>query len=167
MEKIDNIIFNKVDEYDKILPKFSDGRLDYRKSDTCLVLTIFIFYKKKILLLKRSNKVGTYKKKWNTVTGYIDEKKPLYDKIREETQEEIGLNVENISSYKSYNFFEFEDKEIKKKWIIFPAKIKLNKLPKIQLNWEHTEFIWIYPEELITFNIVPKLDLSLKYILKE
>lgn len=166
MEKNDYFIIDKFKEFEKLLPKFSDGRLDYRKSDSCLVLTIFIFYNNKILLLKRSNKVGTYKNKWNTITGYIDEKKPLYSKIKDEIKEELGVDIENISSYKIFNHFEFEDKEINKKWIVIPAKIKLNKLPRIKLDWEHTEFRWIYPDELTNYDIVPKLDLSLKFILK-
>jgi 8-oxo-dGTP pyrophosphatase MutT (NUDIX family) len=162
MEMIDKKIFEKLEEIEKYLPKFKDGRINYTKSKTCLVLTIFIEYNKKILLLKRSDKVGTYRNKWNAITGYIDEKKPLIEKIYEEIEEELGIAKKNILSYKIGKSFEFEDKKINKKWIVYPAKIKLKILPKIKLDWEHIAYKWINPNDLINYDIVPELDLSLK-----
>jgi len=151
METQDIEILKKFKEFEKKLPKFSDGRINYSKSNKCLVLTVFIIYNNKILLLKRSEKVGTYKNKWNTVTGYLDEKKPIYDKILDEIL---------------YESFEFEDKKINKKWIIYPSKIELKNKPKIKLDWEHSKYKWIYPKDLLKYNIVPKLDLSLNKVIK-
>ncbi len=164
MEENNNKINEKIKELGGKLPKFSDGRINYTNSNICLVLTIFIICNDKILLLKRSDKVGTYKNKWNTITGYIDENKPLKDKINEEIEEEIGINKKNILSYEIGKSFEFDDKKLNKKWIVTPAKVKLKKFPSIKLNWEHTEYKWIFPSDLIKYNIVPKLDFSLKYI---
>jgi 8-oxo-dGTP pyrophosphatase MutT (NUDIX family) len=164
MEENNNKINEKIKELGEKLPKFPDGRINYTNSNICLVLTIFIICHDKILLLKRSDKVGTYKNKWNTITGYIDENKPLKDKINEEIEEEIGINKKNILSYEIGKSFEFDDKKLNKKWIVTPAKVKLKKFPIIKLNWEHTEYKWIFPSDLIKYNIVPKLDFSLKYI---
>ena len=155
-------ILDKVKDFGKKLPKFPDGRIDFTHSEKSLVLTVFIKYKDKILLLKRSNKVGTYKGKWNTVTGYIDEPKPLIEKIIEEISDELGITEANILSYSFGEPFEFEDTKIKKTWIVHPAKVELKKNPDIKLDWEHSKYKWIKPEELKKFNIVPNLDLSLK-----
>jgi len=84
MSTMEQKILERVKEFAKKLPKFPDGRIDYTNSDTSLVLTVFIKYKDKILILKRSNKVGTYQGKWNTVTGYLDEPKPLIEKSKED-----------------------------------------------------------------------------------
>jgi 8-oxo-dGTP pyrophosphatase MutT (NUDIX family) len=151
---------------EKKLPKFSDGRIDYSKSKECLVITVFIIYNKKILLLKRSGKVSTYRYKWNTVTGYIDENKTIFQKILEEIEEEIGLTQKNISSYKIYDSIEFTDKNIDKKWIIYPSIIELKNNPKIILDWEHSEYKWIFPKDILNYDIVPKLDLSLNIVSK-
>jgi hypothetical protein len=159
-------ILKKFKELEKKLPKFSDGRIDYSKSKECLVITVFISYKNKILLLKRSGKVSTYKYKWNTVTGYIDENITIYQKILEEIGEELSLTKKNISSYKIYNSFEFTDEKINKKWIIYPSKIELKNNPKIILDWEHSEYKWILPKDILNYDIVPKLDLSLNKISK-
>jgi len=155
-------ILEKVKEFTKILQKFPDGRIDYTHSDTALVLTVFIKHKGKILLLKRSDKVGTHKGKWNTVTGYIDEPKPLIKKIMEEISEELGINEDNISSYNLGEPFEFKDHGEKKTWIVHPARVELKTEPDIKLDWEHTEYKWIKPEELKKFDTVPNLNLSLK-----
>ena len=165
MDNQEKKIIDKLEELEKKLPKFSDGRINYTKSYICIVLTIFITFKSKILLLKRSNKVGTYKNKWNTVTGYIDEKKPIINKIIEELNEELNITKKNISSYKIFKPFEFEDKNINKKWIIYPSIVKLKDNPIIKLDWEHSEYKWINPKDITKYDIVPKLDLSLKKIL--
>jgi 8-oxo-dGTP pyrophosphatase MutT (NUDIX family) len=157
-------IFRKLIELEKKLPKFPDGRINYSKSDECLVLTVFITYNKKILLLKRSRNVGTYKNKWNTVTGYIDEKKPIFDKIIEELEEEIDINKKNIVYYTLFESFEFIDKKINKKWIVYPSIVELKKKPKIKLDWEHSEYKWINPRDILKYDIVPNLDLSLKKV---
>jgi isopentenyldiphosphate isomerase len=155
-------ILDKVKDFAKKLPKFPDGRIDFTHSETSLVLTVFIKYKDKILILKRSNKVGTYKGKWNTVTGYIDEPKPLIEKIIEEINEELGITEDNILSYSIGEPFKFKDPGIKKIWIVHPAKVELKNNPDIKLDWEHSEYKWIKPEDIKKFNIVPNLDLSLK-----
>jgi len=69
-------IFKLLKEFSKKLPKFEDGRINYSCSDEAPVITIFVRYKDKILLLKRSDKVAAYKGKWNTIAGYLDEIRP-------------------------------------------------------------------------------------------
>ncbi len=162
---MDKKITEILKELDKTLPKFPDGRIDYSKSSVALVITVFIRYKDKILLLKRSDKVSTYKGKWNTVAGYLDEIKPLEEKILEELKEEIGVEKDIISSIILGDPFEFKDERIGKKWIVTPALVELRK-PEIKLDWEHTEYRWVDPEEIRNFETVPNLDLSLKRVLR-
>lgn len=151
--------------FSDILPHFSDGRINYSNSQTALVLTCFVENQRKILLLRRSDKVGTYQKKWNSVAGYIDEFIPLENKILEELREELDLNEENIESISISQPYEFTDKEINKVWIIIPCIAKLKKPPIISLDWEHTDYEWIEPNQITNFDTVPGLDISLKKVL--
>jgi isopentenyldiphosphate isomerase len=155
-------IISLVNKFSKKLPKFPDGRIDYSKSETSFVLTVFIKFKNEILILKRSSKVGIYPGKWSTVTGYLDEPIPLIKKILKELKEELEINEDIISSYKIGESFEFIDKKVNRTWIIFPAWVETKKKPKIKLDWEHSEYKWIKKEELGNYDTVPKLDLSLK-----
>ena len=59
MEKQEKKILKTIEKFANKLPRFSDGRIDYSKSDTAPVITVFIKYEDQILLLKRSKKVRT------------------------------------------------------------------------------------------------------------
>lgn len=164
MEK-EKKILKTIEEFSKKLPKFPDGRIDYSNSNTAPVITVFLKYKDKILLLKRSDKVLTYKGKWNTVAGYLDELKPIQEKISAEIKEELGIEEGNISSVLIGESYEFRDEKINKNWIVFPFLIELKNEPEIKLDWEHTKYKWIKPEKLENFDIVPHLNKSFKKIL--
>jgi 8-oxo-dGTP diphosphatase len=157
-----NIRFIVRDFYKK-LPKFKDGRIDYSKSDIAPVITVFLEYQDKILLLKRSDKVAAYKNKWNSIAGYLDELKPVKTKVFEELKEEIGLDKKNIESVFIGSSYKFYDKEIQKTWIIFPALVKLKQKVEIRLDWEHISYKWIKPKELSKFDIVPSLEKTLAF----
>ena len=145
------------------LPKFPDGRIDYTESDTAPVVSIFVKHREEILILKRSEKVSTYQGKWNNIGGYLDEFKDVKQKVLEELREETGIEEEMIASIKTGKFSEFSDKILNKTWLIHPFIVELKEKPEIKLDWEHTEYRWIKPEEISEFDIVPDLDKSWRH----
>jgi len=153
-------ILKTIKGFAKKLPKFPDGRIDYSNSDIAPVITVFVKFKDEILLLKRSNKVGSYPEKWNTVAGYLDELKPINKKIFEELKEEIGIDRNLILSINIGKTHKITDVHINKTWIIHPVLVEIKEMPKIKLDYEHTEFKWIKQEELKNFDTVPKIDKS-------
>jgi isopentenyldiphosphate isomerase len=159
-------ILEIIKDFSKKLPKFEDGRIDYSNSDTAPVITVFIKYKDRILLLKRSEKVLSYKGKWNTVAGYLDELKPIREKVIEEIKEELGIEKNNIFSIFIGESYKFKDEKISRIWIVFPVSAELKNEPEIKLDWEHTEYKWIKPKELESFDIVSNLKESLKRLIK-
>lgn len=169
MENQDTEILKIIKEFSEKLPHFPDGRINYSNSDEAPVVTCFLKYKDKIFLLKRSDKVRTYREKWNTVAGYLDEPKLVREKALEEIKEEIGIKENNILSIHIGKYYKFTDSEIEKHktWITCPVLVELKNKPEIKLDWEHTEYKWIKPEKLKDFDIVPKLDESLKRALKK
>jgi len=166
MDKKEEKILKTIEEFAKKLPKFPDGRIDYSSSNIAPVITVFLKYKDKILLLKRSKQVRTYQCKWNTVAGYLDELKPIREKVLEEIQEELGISKDSILSIRIGKLYEFTDGEVNKSWIIYPVLVELKSKPDIELDWEHTEYKWIKPEELKEFDIVSNLDKSLENAFK-
>ncbi len=159
-------ILQTIKQFSEELPKFSDGRIDYSDSNVAPVVTIFVKFKDKIILLKRSNSVRVYQNKWNTVAGYLDELKSVRNKVLEEVGEELGIDKDNISTIHFGESYRFTDDEVNKTWIVHPVLVELKNQPEIKLDWEHTEYKWIKPEELKKFDIVPKLEESLKRVLK-
>ena len=153
--------FNLIHKLSKNLPEREVGRIDYTNANKVPVVTIYIRFKKKILLLKRSNEVLTYKGKWNTVAGYLDQNKPIKEKIIEELYEELGISENDIQSYKIGSSYSFFDESIKKEWIVFPVLVTLKKMNQVKLDWEHTDYTWIYPEKIDEFDTVPNAKKSL------
>ena len=102
---------------------------------------------------------------WNTVAGYLDEVKPVREKVFEEMREEVGVGEESISSIHFGRPCRFTDERMGKTWIVYPVLVELKEKPEIRLDWEHTGYTWIKPEELKDFDAVPNLDRSLGNIL--
>ena len=152
-------------EFEEKLPKFSDGRIDYSHSDKAPVLTCFVRFRDKILLLKRSSKVRAYQGKWNTVAGYLDESKPIREKVFDELKEELGILQKDILRIKVGLPYEFFDSDISKTWIVHPALVELKQKPNIKLNFEHTEYKWINPFDIKKYKTPPAFEESLRRVL--
>ncbi len=159
---VEQKLFENMRRLAKKLPRFKDGRINYRSSKIAPVVTVFVSYRGKILLLKRSSKVLNYKGKWNTVAGYIDEYVHVRDKMLAELGEELGLSLNNITLLKIGNTFVLDDRKIGKKFVTHPGMAFVRKKPKVKLDVEHTEYRWIYPQALKNFDTVPKLSVSLR-----
>jgi 8-oxo-dGTP pyrophosphatase MutT (NUDIX family) len=123
------------------------------KVATCLLIN----NKGKILILKRSNKVRTYRGLWGGIAGYVEENEEPYVTAIKEIKEEVGINEEDINLVRQLEpifFTDFYD-EIKYDWEIYPFLFKIDKTFQINTDWEHTDFRWILPSEIINFNTVP------------
>ncbi len=162
----DKQVYDLIKSFADKLPHFSDGRIDYTDSDTAPVVTVFVTFKGKVLLLKRSNDVLTYKGKWNTVAGYLDDLKPLQEKIFEELSEELGITTTDIKTIHVGKPYTFTDSSTKKRWIVHPANVELTKKITIKLDWEHIEYRWIDPIDIDQYDTVPNALVSLKRALQ-
>ena len=155
-----------VKRLDEKLPKFSDGRINYSHSKIAAVVTAYIFNERKLLILKRSEKVGHYKLMWDTVSGYLDEVRDPISKALEEVNEELGIESSSIEKASKGKEFSLSDEKEGVKWVIAPILVVLSKKPtKIKLNFENTEYKWIDPKSLPDYNTVPGLEIGLENIL--
>src|SRR5512139_656778 len=59
------------------------------------VITVFLSHAGKILVLKRSTRVGTYQGHWSGVSGYLERTDPL-DQAYTEIAEEVGLSSDQV-----------------------------------------------------------------------
>ncbi len=161
IEKINSIL----KDFQENLPKFSDGRIDYSESKIALSLSCFVKFDGKILLLKRSDKVSFYKNVWNSVAGYIDDLSSIENKIYEELREEVQISPSMIKKMSFGQIYEFNDDNISRSWIILPVLIDLNFNPKIEIDWEHTEYKWIDPSEIDDYETVPNLEITMSRLI--
>lgn len=120
------------------------------------VVTCVIQYNKKILLLKRSDKVGTYKNKWACVSGYVEKDENALERAFQEIEEEAQLSRENVILIKKGDPLIFFDEIERQTWRVFPFLFHSN-TKKVTPDWEHTDYAWVYPEDIGNYDTVPKL----------
>jgi isopentenyldiphosphate isomerase len=167
MKQTEDNVKKIIKKFSKKLPHFQDGRIDYSRSDTAPVLTVFIAYQNKFLLLKRSSNVRTYQHKWNTVAGYLDDpNQTIFEKILEELNEELQITKKQISSYSFGQSYQFTDENNGKTWIVYPTIVTLSEKPHITLDREHTEYTWITADEIKKYDTIPNLKKSMKRAIK-
>jgi 8-oxo-dGTP pyrophosphatase MutT (NUDIX family) len=127
------------------------------------VATSVISFEGRILILKRSQKVGTYQGKWACASGYIEEGETPYETAIKEIGEELGLDPEDVELVKEGEVVLARDGDIL--WAIHPFLFTTRK-NEIELDWEHDEFRWILPHEIENYSCVPKLKETIDRVLE-
>jgi 8-oxo-dGTP pyrophosphatase MutT (NUDIX family) len=115
--------------------------------------------KGKILLLKRSEKVSTYRGYWGGVAGYIEENEKPEETAYKEIREEVGIRKEDLILIRKLKPVSIVDEYENKKynWRIHPFLFKIKEEAKIKIDWEHVKYKWIKPENIVKYNTVPCL----------
>lgn len=109
-----------------------------------------------ILLLRRSQQVGTYRGRWAGVSGYIEETDPL-PQAYTEVEEETGLARDDVQLLRAGEPLEVVDAEADRGWIVHPFLFEVREPAGIRADWEHTETRWIRPKEIFQYETVPQL----------
>jgi len=128
------------------------------------VVTCFLESDNEILILRRSNKVGSYQGKWAGVSGYIDN--TADEQAITEIREETDLSEEDIELTRRGETLTVKDERLSVMWTVYPYLFRIKDRSKIKLDWEHTDIRWIKPRELKNFNTVPKLKETLAQVLQ-
>jgi 8-oxo-dGTP diphosphatase len=121
------------------------------------VVTCFLEHDGKVMILRRSERVGTYQGKWAGVSGYIEEGSSPSEQARTEMREEAGLGADDVELVQAGQPLEVVDTELGRKWIVHPFRFKVLKPDKITIDWEHTEAKWIDFEDIGRHETVPNL----------
>jgi PncC family amidohydrolase len=135
------------------------GRLDEKHVVTC-----FLEHADKILILRRSSKVGTYQRKWAGISGYME--KEELEQAFAEISEETELYKNDLKLIKKGEPLEIIDKGLNRKWIVHPFLFHVKAPGKIRIDWEHTDIRWIKPSQLGKYETVPGLKKALSQVLK-
>ena len=61
------------------------------------IVTCFIEHNDKVLILRRSNKVGTYRGKWASVSGHIERGEDEHSRALIEIEEETKLKKSDVT----------------------------------------------------------------------
>ena len=126
------------------------------------VVTCFLLYNERILILKRSDKVRTHKGKWAGVSGYIEPGETPEETAVKEIREETGLQEDDVELVRKGEPIHVQDGS--HVWVVHPYLFR-TETDKIIIDWEHTEYCWISPDELKDFDFVVFLDHTLQAVI--
>jgi translation initiation factor 2B subunit (eIF-2B alpha/beta/delta family)/8-oxo-dGTP pyrophosphatase MutT (NUDIX family) len=120
------------------------------------VVSSFLQSDQRILILRRSDRVGSYRGRWSGVSGYLEEGEEPLQRAKIEIQEELGLSSLQVSLVRSGEQVRTFDEQKDTIWIIHPFLFEVHE-PNLRLDWENSESRWIGPNDLRFFDSVPNL----------
>ena len=123
------------------------------------VVTCFLESDGEILIMRRSEQVGTYQGRWAGVSGYIET--TANEQALVEIREETGLSREDIKLINRGKALSIKDEKLGIKWVVHPFLFRIKARSKIRIDWEHKESRWIKPDEIANYQTVPKLKETL------
>jgi 8-oxo-dGTP diphosphatase len=124
------------------------------------VVTAFLRHKGRVMLVRRSQRVGTYRGCWSAISGFLEDSTPLVQACRE-IREETGLPDNEIQLAASGEPLMIEAPELDRMWIVHPFLFDIDDPSKVQLDWENEQVHWVGPEELAKYPTVPQLQEAL------
>jgi 8-oxo-dGTP pyrophosphatase MutT (NUDIX family) len=131
----------------------------------------------RVSVFHRSSAVNTYPNLWAACSGSIetDDASPLAAAQRE-LHEETTLAPPDIELLKAGKSFELVDDKYNTLWTIYPFvwRIVARKgetdeelQKKVTIDWEHTEYKFVRPEEVENLDTVDNLGTSLRLVLED
>lgn len=124
------------------------------------VVTCFLRNRSAVLLLKRSDKVGTYQGKWGAVAGYAEGDPERA--ARREIAEETGLH-EAVTLVRRGKAFPVEDEALNTRWVVHPYLFDCSRR-EVRLDEEAEEAVWVSPTEILYRDTVPGLWKSYRQV---
>ena len=124
-----------------------------------VVTCLLVDNEENLLILKRSDKVRTYRGLWGGVAGYVEKDEEPGDAAFKEIKEEVGLEKDDVSLLKKGEpiiFTDFYEGE-QYNWEVFLFLFKTEKKDKLKIDWEHSEYRWITPPDIDKYDTVPHL----------
>tara|TARA_Y100000034_G_C6714391_1_gene315702 strand:+ start:99 stop:494 length:396 start_codon:yes stop_codon:yes gene_type:complete len=107
--------------------------------------------KGKILILKRSSEVDSFKKFWNFPAGGMEEGESAADCAIRECKEETGLVIDKDSLVYVGGFEVGENTSIDKVHYFFTRKYE----GEIKLDFENSSYLWVNGNEIDKFKFIP------------
>jgi 8-oxo-dGTP diphosphatase len=111
----------------------------------------------RILIVQRSQRVGTYHAQWAGISGFVEPNTTPEEQAYTEIREETGLRREQVRLLKRGAVVELVDPSVGRHWYIHPFLFEVQEPDAIHIDWEATQMRWIAPSELASYTTVPKL----------
>mgnify|MGYP002640396986 CR=1 FL=1 len=126
------------------------------------VVTAFLEFGGKIAVFRRSEEVSTYRGRFAGISGTIEGGRTPREQARQEIAEETGLTDKAVL-LSIGEVCPVEDEELGIRFMVHPFMFHVAS-PELELNFEHTEYVWLNPEELSEMETVPDLLITYRAV---
>ena len=126
------------------------------------MVTCFLESQGQILILRRSEQVGSYQGRWAGVSGYIEQTDD--EQALTEIEEETGLRKEDVRLIRKGKPLPVEDEKLGMRWVVHPYLFYITDRNKVKVDWEHKEARWIDPRDIDSYQTVPRLKEALAQV---
>jgi len=110
-----------------------------------------------ILLVRRSDRVRTYRGAWAGVSGYVEPEVAPLDQAYTELAEEVGLGRDAVRLLCTGEPLSFRDDALAQSWVVHPFLFAPHVPDSIRTDWEAVEHRWVAPDEVRGLQTVPML----------
>jgi ADP-ribose pyrophosphatase YjhB (NUDIX family) len=110
-----------------------------------------------LLIVQRSQRVGSYQGHWAAVSGFIEQGVSPEGQAYTEIREETSLQRDQVRLLKRGAVVEYSDAAIGRHWFIHPFLVEVLAPDAIHTDWEALQMRWIHPSELGNYETVPLL----------
>lgn len=138
---------------DEIVVDADRGVIEVKDLAERHVVTCIVRNEGRILLLQRSQKVGSFNGLWAGVSGFIEQGESDECAAKRELREEIGRDKVRLSNRIETQCF----RDGPNVWCVHPFLFDV-KDRKVRTDWEHQSIRWIRPEQVPEFDTVPGLN---------
>jgi 8-oxo-dGTP pyrophosphatase MutT (NUDIX family) len=132
-------------------------QIDYTHIRYAPVINCVVRNDGEILLVRRSPGMRLYPNLWNGISGFLDDKRGIEEKVADELREELGVEGKDIVSIRRGPVFDQEETKYAKTWIVHPILVDVASR-KVVLDWEATTYGWFVPEEAKKLPLLPGFD---------
>ncbi|HLI06134.1 MAG TPA: NUDIX pyrophosphatase [Ktedonobacteraceae bacterium] len=111
----------------------------------------------RVLIVQRSQRVGSYQGQWGGISGFIEPGVSPDAQAYTEVREETGLLPDEVCMLRRGEVVPEPDSAIGREFLVHPFIFEVYKPDKIRTDWEAVQMRWIPPSEIKDYNTVPKL----------
>lgn len=139
----------------KFVPK--PGQTDYTNIRYAPVVNTVVTHGGKVLLVQRSSDMRLYPNYWNGVSGFLDDRRSIEDKVTQELSEELGIAPGDIEGLERGRIILQEAPEYSKTWFIVPVLARITRLT-FRLDWEAQRAKWYTCDEIDGLDLLPGFE---------
>ena len=111
----------------------------------------------RVLLLRRSERVGTYRGHWGGVAGYLEPGVTPEAQARTEIAEEVGLADSDVALAAAGEPVVVDDPALGRRWVVHPFRFAVLRPERVRIDWESMAIEWVSPDEIGGRESVPGL----------